>query len=74
MDRLVGQVKQQAADLAATRNGMKPAAVFGFSDYAYKDAFDNWINAAVTLRSVCHASPHLTSALLITLQPLACPL
>ena len=64
MDRLVGQVKQQAADLAATRNGMKPAAVFGFSDYAYKDAFDNWINAArnVAFSVPCFAALDLRTA------------
>ena len=54
IDTLVGQVKQEATALAATRNGLLPAAVIGFSDYVYRDAFDNWINAA---RNVAFSVP-----------------
>ena len=50
MDKLVEGVTQQAGMIKA-RTGVMPAAVVGFSDYAYRDAFDNWINAARTLAS-----------------------
>ena len=53
MDTLASEVKQQA-DAIAARTGVLPAAVVGFSDYVYRDAFDNWINAA---RNVAFSVP-----------------
>jgi len=54
IDKWAGRVKHQAAALAEKQNGVMPAAVYGFSDYAYQNAFDNWINAA---RNVAFSVP-----------------
>ena len=51
VDKWAVGVQRQAAALAVKQNGVMPAAVFGFSDFAYKNAFDNWINAARNVAS-----------------------